>query len=102
MSEMEDCIFDDAEAVKYIQEHLPQDAQGKFTDDEVLYISDVIFDYYESNGLLEEDEEVEIDMEEITEYVCKNAKRDGFKFDSELVRWVVECEMDYEESLCNE
>lgn len=100
MAELEDSIFDDAVAVKYIQEHLPQDARGKFTDDEVLYISDVIFDYYESNGLLEEEEEVEIDMEELTEYVMKNAKRDGFgNFDAELVRWVIECEMDYEESL---
>ena len=66
MSEIEDSIFDDAEAVKYIQEHLPQDAQEVFSDDEVLYISDVIFDYYESNGLLDEDEEVDIDMEELT------------------------------------
>lgn len=99
MSEIEDCIFDDAEAVKYIQEHLPQDAKEVFTDDEVLYISDVIFDYYESNGLLDEDEEVDIDMEELTEYVMKNSKRDGFKFEADLVRWVIECEMDYEESL---
>ena len=51
------------------------------------------------SGLLDEDEEVEIDMEELTEYVMKNSKRDGFKFDAELVRWVIECEMDYEESL---
>lgn len=99
MSEIEDSIFDDAEAVKYIQEHLPQDAKEVFTDDEVLYISDVIFDYYESNGLLDEDEEVDIDMEELTEYVMKNSKRDGFKFEADLVRWVIECEMDYEESL---
>lgn len=100
--QLEDSIFDDAEAVKYIQEHLPHDARGKFTDDEVLYISDVIFDFYESNGLLDsdEDEEVSIDMEELTAYVMKNAKRDGFQnFDPELVRWVIECEMDYEESL---
>lgn len=99
MSELEDSVFDDAEAVKYIQSHLPQEAQGQFTDDEVLYISDVIYDYYESNGFLSEDEEVEIDMEELTEYVMKNSKRDHFKFDPELVRWVVECELDYEESL---
>ena len=99
MAEIEDSIFDDAEAVKYIQEHLPIDAKEKFTDDEILYISDVIFDYYESNGLLEEEEEVDIDMEELTEYVIKNSKRDGFKFDPELVRWAIEWEMDSEESL---
>ena len=99
MAEIEDGIFDDAEAVKYIQEHRPIDAKEKFTDDEILYRSDVIFDYDELNGLLEEEEEVDIDMEELTEYVIKNSKRDGFKFDPELVRWVIECEMDYEESL---
>ena len=99
MAEIEDSIFDDAEAVKYTQEHLPIDAKETFTDDEILYISDVIFDYYESNGLLEQEEAVDIDMEELTEYVIKNSKRDGFKFDPELVRWVIECEMDYEESL---
>lgn len=99
MAEFEDSIFDDAEAVKFIQEHLPIDAKDKFTDDEVFYISDVIFDYYESNGYLDEEDEVDIDMEDLTEYVIKNSKRDGFKFDPELVRWVIECEMDYEESL---
>ena len=99
MAEFEDSIFDDAEAVKFIQEHLPIDAKDKFTDDEVLYISDVIFDYYESYGYLDEEDEVDIDMEDLTEYVIKNSKRDGFKFDPELVRWVIECEMDYEESL---
>ncbi|MDO4496855.1 MAG: hypothetical protein Q4B58_03330 [Bacteroidales bacterium] len=101
MAELEDGVFDDAAAVKYIQEHLPQDARGKFTDDEVLYISDSVFDYYESNGLLDadEDEEVDIDMEDLTEFVMRSSKKHGFSFDPELVRWVIECEMDYEESL---
>ena len=96
--QLEDNIYDDAEAVRYIQQNLPQEAQGKFSDDEVLYITDVIFDYYESNGLMDEDEEVTIDVDDLTEYVVKNAKRDGFKFDGEMVRWVVDAELDYEES----
>lgn len=101
MAELEDSIFDDAAAVRYIQEHLPHDARGKFTDDEVLYISDSVFDYYESNGFLSagEDEEVDIDMDDITDYVIRSSRKHGFKFDPELVRWVIECEMDYEESL---
>lgn len=101
MAELEDSVFDDAAAVQYIQEHLPQDARGKFTDDEVLYISDSVFDYYESNGFLsaDEDEEVDIDMDDITQFVVRSSKKHGFNFDAELVRWVIECEMDYEESL---
>lgn len=97
--ELEDNVYDDSAAVVFIQEHLPQEAKGIFTDDEITYITDVIFDYYSSNGLLEEEGEVDIDMEDLTAYVVKNSKRDGFKFDAELVRWVVEAELDYEESL---
>lgn len=95
---IEDRLYDDQEAVKYIQSHLPQEAQEKFTDDEVLYISDTVYDYFESNGMLE-DEEVDIDMEDLVAYVCKQSKRDEFNFDPELVYWVVEAELDYEESL---
>lgn len=98
MAELEDSIYYDDDAVRFIQEHLPQEAKGHFTDDEVLYITDVIFEFYESNGFFEE-EEVDVDMEELTEYVVKNAKRDGFNFDPELTRWVIEGEFDYEESL---
>jgi hypothetical protein len=98
--QLEDSIYDDQAAVRFIQQHLPQEAQGKFTDDEVLYVTDVIFDYYESNGFFDGDEQdVDVDMEDLLEYVVKNAKRDGFKFDPELVRWVIEGEFDYEESL---
>jgi len=97
-NQIEDNLYDDQEAVKYIQSHLPQEAQDKFTDDEILYISDTVYDYFESNGMLE-DEEVDIDMEELVAYVIKQSKRDEFHFDPELVYWVVEAELDYEESL---
>ena len=40
-NQMEDSLYDDQEAIKYIQSHLPQEAQGKFSDDDVLYISDI-------------------------------------------------------------
>lgn len=96
--QLEDSLYDDMEAVRYIQSHIPQEAQGKFSDDDVLYISDTVYDYFESNGMLE-DEEVDIDMEDLVAYVVKQSKRDEFNFDPELVYWVVEAELDYEESL---
>lgn len=99
MEELENMIYDDQEAIKYIQSHLPQDAQGKFTDDEVLYISDTVYDYFESNGMLDDDEAQDIDVEDLTNYVIKQSKRDGFKFDPEMVGWVVNAELDYEETL---
>ena len=102
MSQLEDSVYDDQEAVKFIQNNLPQEYKGMFSDDEITYMTDVIYDYFESQGMLDpdlEDEETDVDMDDITEYVMKNAKRDGFKFDEIAVRWVIEGEFDYEESL---
>ena len=104
MSQMEDSVYDDQEAVKFIQNGLPQELKGTFSDDDIIYITDVIYDFYESQGLLDEDveeDEAEVDLEDILEYVMKNAKRDGFEFEPEAVRWVIDGEFDYEESLEN-
>ena len=101
---MEDKIYDDSEAVKFIQEHLPQEVQGKYTDDDILLMTDIMVEFYERNGWLDtdEDEEIEIDVEEIVSYVANACKKDkDCKFDTnpELIRWVIEAELDYEESL---
>ena len=48
--QLEDAIYDDDAAVKFIQNNLPQEFKGKFSDDDVLYITDVVFDFYDSNG----------------------------------------------------
>lgn len=101
---MEDKIYDDSEAVKFIQEHLPQEVQGKYADDDILLMTDIMVEFYERNGWLDsdEDEEIEIDVEEIVNYVANACKKDkDCKFDTnpELIRWVIEAELDYEESL---
>lgn len=99
--QLEDNVYDDDAAVAFIQEHLPQDAQGKFTDGQILYISDTVYEYFEENGMLNDEEPVDIDVEDLTEYVVRALKKDKDfgEFDPELVRWVVEGELDYEESL---
>lgn len=102
--QMIDSIYDDAEAVKFIQAHLPQEVQGKYTDDDILLMTDLMVEYYERNGWLDADadEEIDIDVEDIVSYVsgqCKKDKDCTFDTDPDLVRWVVEAELDYEESL---
>ena len=47
MSEKE---YDENEAIKFINNYLPQDIKGKYTDDDILIVIDTIFDYYESKG----------------------------------------------------
>ena len=101
MKEIEDLIYDDQEAVKFIQNSLPQEVKGKFSDDDITYITDVIYDYFESQGMLDPtlEEDPEVDIEDLLDYIMKNSKRDGFKFEREEVLFVVESEFDYEESL---
>lgn len=104
MAEMENSIYDDAEAVKFIQERLPQEVKGKYTDDDIVLITDIMVEYYQRNGWLDADadEEIDIDMDDIVAYVvsvCKKDKECTFDIDPDSIRWVIECEMDYEESL---
>jgi len=101
---MENSIYDDAEAVKFIQDRLPQEVKGKYTDDDIVLMTDIMVEYYQRNGWLDADadEEIDIDMDDIVNYVvaaCRKDKECTFEIDPEAIRWVIECEMDYEESL---
>lgn len=102
--QIEDSLYDDEEAVRFIQSHLPQEVKGKYTDDDIVLITDIMVEYYERNGWLDADadEEFDIDMEDIVNYVvsvCKKDKDCTFDLNPENIRWVIEAEMDYEESL---
>ena len=93
--ELDDWQYDDDEAVRFIQNYLPQEMKGKFKDDDILYILDLIYEYYETNGLLgdddDDDKEVEIDEDEVIEYVIKNVKRDHVgRFEPEEIRFIVQ------------
>ena len=65
---------------------------------------DLIYDFYESRGYLSEDADdegdVEIDEDELIEYVVKNAQKDGFgKFDPEAIGFIVQGELEYCDSI---
>ena len=102
--QIEDSLYDDEEAVRFIQSHIPQEIQGKYQDDDIVLITDMVVEYYERNGWLDadSDEEITIDMDDIVNFVstqCKKDKDCHFDTDPESIRWIVEAEMDYEESL---
>ena len=104
MSEKDDLIYDEDESVKFIQNYLPQELKGKFSNDDINYIVDLIYDFYESRGYLSEDADdegdVEIDEDELIEYVVKNAQKDGFgKFDTEAIGFIVQGELEYCDSI---
>ncbi len=102
MSQEEDLLsYDDDEAIKFIRNYLPQDVKSKFTDDDITYIIDLIYEFYENKGFMDdnEDEGVEINEDELVDFVAANAKKAGFKLNEEEIELVVQGELDYCDSL---
>ena len=98
---------DDRLTVEYIKNYLPQELKDTFTDDQLYYFLDVIVDYYAESGVLDaepdKDGYIDIDVEPIAEHLARQARKDGMgDFQSEDLRWVVEGEMEYAESLAGE
>ena len=83
----------------FIRERITFDGKKHYSDETVLYIMDLIVDYYYTSGILEsDDDEVDIDLEAVTDYVCKRAKDEGVNnFDPEYVLFVVQADLDFQE-----
>lgn len=92
--------FDENKAIDFINSRL----EGKtYPQDEILNIIDMIWDYYESNGLLEIDDEDDEDdslEEQLIDYVNNQLARDKeANVDKADVPAIVRAELEYEESL---
>lgn len=98
----EELLQDEQEArreIAFIREQLPADLKEKFTDNNLLFIMDAIGTYFYTSGVLESaDDEVDIDMEAVSEFVCNEAKEEGEgPFDPQEVFFVVEADLDFQE-----
>lgn len=96
--------YDEDDAVRFIQKHLPSEMQGKFSNDEINYVVDIVYDFYEEKGFLNEaaDDEstVEVDEDELIGYVLKSVKKDKIKpFTEEEVTHIIQGELGYCDSL---
>lgn len=97
--------YDDLEAVAFIRNYIPQELKERVSDDDIIYFVDLIYDFYESRGILGEDlgddeGEFEFDDEELLDYVVKNAQKDEVgQFSKDEIRFIVQGEMAYSESL---
>ena len=89
--------FDDSKCIEYILNLIPAEDRKGISEEDVQYVLDVIYDYYESEGLLDEsvakdsyvDEDAELD------YIMKAAKEDGVKLTSEQIQLILEGEFEY-------
>ena len=84
----------------FIRSQLPSNLKKYYSDKDILYMMDLIMEYYYESGILEStDEEVDIDLEVVAEHVCKKAKEQGFSssFNPEEVFFIVQADLDFQE-----
>lgn len=94
--------YDEDESVKFIQKSLPEEMQNAFSDDEINYIVDLVYEFYEEKGFLDEDDDkdIEIDEDELLDYVIKNARKDKVRdFTDEQIEAIVAGELAYCDTL---
>ncbi len=101
---METKEFDENDAILYIRSHIAPEISARYDDDELLNLIDIIFDYYESNGLLDIDfsdsDDDEPDTDEILEYITRMLRKDkAATLTPEDAAPMLDAYLDYEASL---
>lgn len=91
----------DAQAIAFIQNYLPDNYKEAFTEDQLQYIIDVAAEYYEKSGVLEADsDEIDIDLDAVADYILHTAKKEGEgSFEREALYYVIEGDIAFTESL---
>ena len=98
-------LFDENKAVEYINNALIESGKSAYPEDEILNVIDMIWDYYEENGLLEIDANFEADEDEdisseLCDYIARMLKKDRQALiKSEDISTIVDAEIEYEDSL---
>lgn len=97
-------VFDEDKALQFIRAAVGQKISEKYSDDEILFVIDTIWDYYENKGFLsldmDETEEEILDSDDLINYVKKEvANEEEILMDPADVGQIVKAELEYEESL---
>jgi len=104
--EIKDDLFEVAETdrrtVEFIKAYIPQEVKGKFTDDMLYYIHDVMLDYFFESGVLDQEPDergyINIDTEDVAKVIQEQAKKDKMgNFTVDDLVWVVQGELEFDE-----
>lgn len=98
-----DQIYDEDKAVELINKALTEQGRAAYNNDEILNIIDMIWDFYEENGMLDVDDETDDEEDvaaELADYIARMLKKDR-ESTIELadIATIVNAELDYEDSL---
>lgn len=95
--------FDEDLAVEFIRNQMPDDAKTLYDDDEILNVIDIIWDYYEDNGMLDitdDDTDDNVDLDALVSHVKSVLKKDKQATVRESdIPYIVKGELAYEASL---
>jgi len=94
-------VYDEDEAVKFILNFIPAESKDRIDNDKIEYVLDVVYDFYDENGLIDEDstEEASIDEEEMFKYIMKCSKKDKMKLSEDDIQVILDGEYEYGKSL---
>ena len=86
--------------IAFIREQLPTDLKELYSDAQLEWIIDTIATYFYESGILESnDDEVDVDIDEVSDYLCRQAGAEGMpKLQADEVRFVVEADLDFQEA----
>lgn len=96
--------YDEDLAIRFIRKEVGEEVSNQYSDDEILFVIDIIWDYYEREGFLKlnsmKTDNETLDEDALTDYVKKEIANDGkILMDPEDLDKIVKAELDYEESL---
>jgi len=94
-------VYDEDEAVKFILNTLPANAKERINDEKIEYVLDVVYEFYDENGLIDEDstEEASIDEEEMFKFILKCSKKDKMNLSEDDIQLILDGEYEYGKSL---
>ncbi|MCQ2334389.1 MAG: hypothetical protein MJZ89_00970 [Paludibacteraceae bacterium] len=89
--------FDDDECIQFILQLIPEEDRDGMTEDDIQYVLDAIYDYYESEGLIDEDEATDGYIDETAElnYIQAACRKDGIRLTDEQIQLILDAEFQY-------
>ena len=95
--------FDYKEQIKEMRDSVSTESSSLYDDDELLNVIDIIWDWYDDQGLLDIDTETDddnINSEALIKHVCKMIAKDSASpIKREDIESLVMAELRYEQSL---
>lgn len=89
--------FDDEACIQYIIDLIPEEDRIGITEDDIQYVLDVIYEYYNEKGFIDEDDASEaiIDDNEEFEFVRDACHKDKVNLTDQQIQLILDGEFEY-------